>query len=1709
MLFIRTLRSKDTISETKLSPPSSMLIIMFFCLLMLSSLCSYSVSGDSVSNSTFENISSKVTYDSNISSEDEFRYNESFNLMNHSVDEKVSVNGSVIFAGDTEYNVSNVTKVEDDSILVSFNPVSEGHHELVINYSVFNDTRTSRASFMVNDTGANQTTDQVAENASNVSDEALFVIDIGDFEAEINFNDTYYYVPGNTSVEGDARIMPKNDSNLSGSYSVDMTISPRGSKRNFSCTHTSKGNLSFSCPFPDSVIEITEYDVYGNIIYENTTRPFNTSFELALEEADLDIETSYRNFINFTDEQIVEVNAYVLDEQVHEPQLTVKIIHPDGAEEHLNLSKENDEDFIGKFKPRLSGIHEIEAMAVVDGKLSSTTEQFRVLEDDTEIKLEVPESIRHNYGKLNLSGNVTITESDSFISESVKLYYRSSTSDEAEDKGDELCDFNCSGHCGFSCVFDGIMEYSEYNLTSQIELNDKVYSDTATVDVIFDEQDVDFNLSYSPEYLKEQRQNFFVEPLYQEETLEKGKVYAEITDPSDIVYRITPEQLHDGYMFTFVGLEPGDYILNLTFISELGYKDEIFTYKVIENVSEMPDEHSSEVIARDRKIRDALSAGRLKELNMSEKNLFIQLPFRLNENVSWAILSRNMSSSVFEEKDFIPESIQRLRLSEYIPRSSYEDFSGYELSYAETPPIETETDLISENAMKLLLPKSAVNLEDVTVSMDILELPKGRRENILVTDLDTESIVSDIRYEGKKDKVDQIEFEVEELSSAYKVEMLTEDPFFKVKGPDRVRMGTSSTVSVDFKNPDVSLDEDNISCSIVIEGVTEEMIPSPRTDSFIYPLEYDSPGKKEYVVACDSYSKDMDVMVTEPREIESFSERSASIRKDNSTRVLMSHNSPQHYKTDNGWKRIDPNFHPRLRGRRNSSGSKGLEYVADNGPFSVYLSDLGEDDPFVYEVGSNNLSFSISSISLYNTSSDEIITSLEPDKDSPFMSEGDEVIYDNIFGHGTSQAFTYMSSGLKLELIVDQTESELFRSFATAPDDLEVSIEYRIHTGDLRIDPQEGVREIPLRTIDYEDAGTYIMKDYYYPKDNISARVPMYREVSGSDGNYTIVSTMSYDDFLSHDKIVIDPSFSIVTNDRDAMSVDNETVLDYYSEDSQYLRFGHGNQEEYQTGLQFQLDVPFGSNITDAYITLISGDSNAGDSINATIMMENSTDVDPFQEGTGNISSREYLSDMVLWELTSWDQDEEYETPDISRLIQDIVDDPRWESGNYMGLMLSMEEDVQDNFRSLHGYSSPGDNMPVLVVAYESDEAAPIVMLEDPAQGAYLSDEELNFSYTPYDEDGLDGCELWGDFGGDWKHVRTDDDPVEGSTNVFENVSMDEGNFIWNVWCSDQMGNAAFNDSNSGFTIDRTAPSIVLESPSNNSVVSDMDLSFKFNSSDQSDELICDLSYGFLGEEPMENITDINATTAEMTEISRSNLSTGDYEWEVDCVDEAGNVGNSGQSYFSISRDSSLDIFSDHDHHANHSVHEVLGFYANYTNSSGDVIDDGDCVMTYNDTEDMDFNDTTSLHELYRSFVTPYNQSYEVNCTSALYEDSATTAHFYLYPLLNTLGSKSIQSFEENQYHVSLDYMNRHNTTVRLILHDFLPADFSADFSQEPDDSSSFIAEGFIGTTYKWEFILEPYDRGNVTYNVTPEKKDYRLSGLYIGAISSMMLEEQ
>jgi len=181
---------------------------------------------------------------------------------------------------------------------------------------------------------------------------------------------------------------------------------------------------------------------------------------------------------------------------------------------------------------------------------------------------------------------------------------------------------------------------------------------------------------------------------------------------------------------------------------------------------------------------------------------------------------------------------------------------------------------------------------------------------------------------------------------------------------------------------------------------------------------------------------------------------------------------------------------------------------------------------------------------------------------------------------------------------------------------------------------------------------------------------------------------------------------------------------------------------------------------------------------------------------------------------------------------------------------------------------------------FSVNNSLPSVVLISPLDSYASGNGTILFSYLPSDED-LESCSLYGDFSGIWNSSQTELSPINGDLNSFS-LDLDEGNYSWNIYCNDTIGNLV-SSINSSFKVDFSKPVVELLEP-NGTKEDKTNIPLTFSVADES-PVKCEFDV---------NIVDSGTTFAfsldECQNVEFNVAIEADYETNLKVEDSAGNV---------------------------------------------------------------------------------------------------------------------------------------------------------------------------------------------------------------------------
>jgi hypothetical protein len=145
------------------------------------------------------------------------------------------------------------------------------------------------------------------------------------------------------------------------------------------------------------------------------------------------------------------------------------------------------------------------------------------------------------------------------------------------------------------------------------------------------------------------------------------------------------------------------------------------------------------------------------------------------------------------------------------------------------------------------------------------------------------------------------------------------------------------------------------------------------------------------------------------------------------------------------------------------------------------------------------------------------------------------------------------------------------------------------------------------------------------------------------------------------------------------------------------IRNGYNSSldENYQLGLRFTgVHIPRGAKINSAYLTLVAHTSRTG-TCDATIKGEASDNPSTFSTYSDFIN-RPRTTAYTTWSMPNTTAGTAYNSPDISNIIQEIVNRAGWQPGNALVIFIS----GGDNYRSWYSYDGSAANAAKLTVDF-------------------------------------------------------------------------------------------------------------------------------------------------------------------------------------------------------------------------------------------------------------------------------------------------------------------------------------------------------------------------------------------------------------------------
>lgn len=181
---------------------------------------------------------------------------------------------------------------------------------------------------------------------------------------------------------------------------------------------------------------------------------------------------------------------------------------------------------------------------------------------------------------------------------------------------------------------------------------------------------------------------------------------------------------------------------------------------------------------------------------------------------------------------------------------------------------------------------------------------------------------------------------------------------------------------------------------------------------------------------------------------------------------------------------------------------------------------------------------------------------------------------------------------------------------------------------------------------------------------------------------------------LSNDTV----SSRVDTSSDDAEERLSDGAMDLTSSDLELIN--DPSDGDQIVGMRFtNITIPQGAIITNAYIEFEVDETDSG-TTNLTFSGQDIDNAPTFSTSSNNISSRTPTSNTVPWNnLAAWNAvDQKQQTPDLSLIIQEIVDRGGWTSGNSLVILVEGSGE-----RTAESYDGENANAPLLLIDYSTE----------------------------------------------------------------------------------------------------------------------------------------------------------------------------------------------------------------------------------------------------------------------------------------------------------------------------------------------------------------------------------------------------------------------
>jgi len=131
------------------------------------------------------------------------------------------------------------------------------------------------------------------------------------------------------------------------------------------------------------------------------------------------------------------------------------------------------------------------------------------------------------------------------------------------------------------------------------------------------------------------------------------------------------------------------------------------------------------------------------------------------------------------------------------------------------------------------------------------------------------------------------------------------------------------------------------------------------------------------------------------------------------------------------------------------------------------------------------------------------------------------------------------------------------------------------------------------------------------------------------------------------------------------------------------------------------VQVPQGATIEDAYITFTASDTDSSGTVNATLTAIDEDSPDPPTSYTEVIGKNKTVTYVNWADIQAWTAENNYDSPSITDIIQEIINRTGWETGNT--IIILVEDDASTTAALRKAYSSAdAGKKPTLTIKWQA-----------------------------------------------------------------------------------------------------------------------------------------------------------------------------------------------------------------------------------------------------------------------------------------------------------------------------------------------------------------------------------------------------------------------